>query len=330
MKKIILPFLLLVVFVSCSDDNTAYLNYESAPQDPEVVAEFMMNLSELNLYTGDLSNLLASEKTFVYEVNTPLFSDYAHKHRLISLPIGTSMEYIDNGFPNFPDNTVISKTFFYNNDERDLSLGKRIIETRVLIKKNGVWELGNYIWNDDQTEAILDESTTTTDVPVSYIDSEGTTNDVSYVVPSSQQCFDCHSNASNVTPIGPKLRTLNFNNQLENLIASNYLSNLEDPTLIATLPNWEDDTNYTLEERGRAYFDINCAHCHIDGGFCQFQSNLRLSYETSFDDSSIYNNRFSITSRMENYIPNFSMPLTGTTMIHTEGYALIRDYINSL
>jgi uncharacterized repeat protein (TIGR03806 family) len=330
MKKIILPIVLLVLFASCSDDNTAYLNYESAPQDPEVVAEFLDNLSELNLYSGDLNNLLASEKAFVYELNTPLFSDYAHKQRLLALPTGTSMTYIDDGFPSFPDNTVISKTFFYNNDERNLSMGKRIVETRVLIKKNGAWELGNYIWNDEQTDAILDVSSTTTDVPISYIDSDGTNIDISYVIPSSQQCFDCHNNANIVTPIGPKLRALNFNNQLENLISSNYLMNLDDPTLVTVLPNWKDETNYTLEERARAYFDVNCAHCHSDGGFCQFQSPLRLTYETPFNDSSIYNNRFSINARMENYIPNFSMPLIGTTLIHSEGYTLVRDYINSL
>ncbi len=170
----------------------------------------------------------------------------------------------------------------------------------------------------------------TTAVPISYIDSDGTSNDISYSIPSSQQCFDCHNNDNNVTPIGPELRTLNFNNQLENLIASNYLSNLDDPTLVTTLPNWEDDVNYSLEERARAYFDINCAHCHIAGGFCQFQSTLRLSYETPFDDSSIYNNRFSINARMENYIPNFSMPLIGTSLVHSEGYSLIQAYINSL
>ena len=316
--------------VSCaSDENTDYLNYVENTQQPLVVPVFLENLSELHLFTDELNNLTPNEHAFEYNINTPLFTDYAHKQRLIALPVGTSMEYIDNGFPYFPDNTLIAKTFYYNNDERDLSLGKKIVETRILIKTEGVWELGNYVWNEEQTDATLEESSTTTLVPVSYIDEEGNSNDVSYEIPSTQQCFDCHSNSGNVILIGPKLRSMNFNNQLENFISNNYLTNISDPITITTLPNWEDE-NYTLEERARAYFDINCAHCHSDGGFCQFQSTLRLSYETPFADSQIYERRSNIDTRMRTYDPFFSMPLIGTTMVHDEGYSLISDYLNSL
>lgn len=328
MKKLII--VLLILISSCaSDENTDYLNYVDNTSQPLVVPVFLENLSELNLFTDELNNLTPSEHAFEYYLNTSLFSDYAHKQRLIALPTGSSMEYIDDGFPFFPDNTLISKTFYYNNDERDLSLGKKIVETRILIKMNGVWELGNYIWNEEQTDAILDTSSTTTNVPLSYIDEDGNANDVSYVIPSSQECFDCHSNDNNITPIGPKLRSMNFNNQLENFISNNYLTNISDPSTITTLPNWEDE-NYTLEERARAYFDINCAHCHSDGGFCQFQSTLRFSYEIPFEDSQIYERRNSIDDRMMTYSPFYSMPLIGTTMVHDEGYTLIRAYLNSL
>ena len=61
------------------------------------------------------------------------------------------------GFRFFPDNTILTKTFYYYADERDPSLGKTIIETRVLIKKEGVWNIGNYVWNQAQTDAALDE-----------------------------------------------------------------------------------------------------------------------------------------------------------------------------
>jgi uncharacterized repeat protein (TIGR03806 family) len=315
---------------NCSATNTSMytdvMSFTTAA--PLVVPQFTTNLSDMFIYEGDLSDLNPSPYVFEYDLNTPLFTDYAHKQRLIALPPGTTMDYVDDGFPDFPDNTVITKTFYYLNDERDETQGKVIIETRVLIKVEGNWQLGNYKWNTNQTDAVLDD--TSTQVPVDYVDANGTTQNVNYVIPSAQQCFDCHNNASEVTPIGPKLRTMNFNNQLQEFIDAGHLGNLTDPSTVTVLPNWADDANYTLEERARAYFDVNCAHCHSDGGFCEFQSQLRLTYETPFAESYIQERSSSIDSRMRNYNETFSMPLIGTTMVHNEGYALISEYLNSL
>ena len=297
-----------------------------------VIAEYRTNLSELNLFTGDLGDLNPSIYAFEYDLNSRLFSDYAHKQRVIVLPIGEKLTYDGDGLPLFPENTLIAKTFFYNVDERDESLGKKIIETRILIKQNGNWELGNYKWNESQTDAILD--TDGGDVPTSWIDSDGDTNNITYKIPSSTDCFTCHQINGNATPIGPKLRTLNFSvngtNQLQALIDSDLLEGLSDPSTVSVLPDWTDTTNYTLEERTRAYLDINCAHCHIEGGYCELQSSLRLGYETSFDDSSIFSQRFQISARIANVIPGFSMPFIGTTIIHDEGVALIEEYLDTL
>lgn len=318
------------VKTNCSVTNTSmYTDVTSfTTAAPLVVPQFTTNLSDMYIYQGNLGDLNPSPYVFEYELNTPLFTDYSHKQRLIALPPGTTMEYVDDGFPDFPDNTVIIKTFFYLNDERDESLGKTIIETRVLIKIEGNWQLGNYKWNDDQSDAVLDD--TGSNVLVDYIDANGNTQNVDYAIPSAQDCFDCHSNSGDETPIGPKLRTMNFNNQLQDFIDAGHLGNLTDPSIVATLPDWSDNATYTLEERARAYFDVNCAHCHQEGGFCELQSILRLTYETPFADSYIFDRRFSIDNRMRNYNQGFSMPLTGTTMVHNEGYALITEYLNSL
>jgi len=313
----------------CSIDNSSMYSdvFNFTTSAPLVIPELLPNLSDLNLFAGNLNDLTPSSRAFEYNLNTPLFTDYAHKQRLIALPPGTTMDFVDNGFPDFPDNTVISKTFYYNNDERDESLGKTIIETRILIKINGVWELGNYKWNANQTDAVLDDMAHT--VPVSFIDDSGTTNTINYGVPSMQDCINCHNSSNIITPIGPKMRTMNFNNQLQDFINAGHLSNLSDPSSVTTLPNWED-TSYTIEERSRAYFDVNCAHCHSDGGYCEFQSELRLTYETPFAESMILERKGSIDNRMRNYNPGISMPLIGTSIVHSEGYDLIRQYLNSL
>lgn len=314
----------------CSNTNlsmqSGVFSFSTLP--PLVVPQFLPNLSDLNIYMGDLADLTPTVYAFNYELTTPLFTDYSHKQRLIMLPLGQSMQYVDNGFPDFPDGTVISKTFYYNFDDRDESLGRTIIETRLLIKINGNWELGNYHWNAEQTDAVL--ATESVTLPISFIDEDGESFDIDYIIPSQQDCFTCHSNAGSETPIGPKLRTMNLNNQLQELIELNYLQGVSDVSNISKLPDWTDAANYSREERARAYFDVNCAHCHSVGGYCEIESTLRLPYETAFDDTNIYNQRFSIMVRMENYIQGFSMPLIGTTFVHSEGYELIESYLNSL
>ena len=48
-----------------------------------------------------------------YDLNTPLFSDYAHKLRAVWLPTGTHARYSADGVFDFPVGTIISKTFYY-------------------------------------------------------------------------------------------------------------------------------------------------------------------------------------------------------------------------
>jgi len=319
----------------CSDGSL------SLPSDPvsfttqidPVVSEFVPALSLMNLYTN-LSELTINERAFEYYINTPLFSDYTEKQRIIALPENTSMTYIDNLLPDFPDNTVIAKTFYYNIDDRDESLGKTILETRILIKKNGVWQSGDYVWNANQTDAFLDPNGSTK--PVSYINSQGETVAVNYVIPSNQDCITCHQNYDEQYPIGPKLRSMNFNingvNQIQDFANKGYLSDAPDSNLIDALPNWED-TSFTLEERSRAYFDTNCAHCHQPGGYFDVTngySYLDLRYETPFSDTKIYEMRYNITFRMDTDLEGLSMPFIGTTIKHSEGFDLIEAFINTL
>ncbi|WP_299366535.1 hypothetical protein [Winogradskyella sp.] len=326
MKKY-LALVLIITLFSCNNDDDSTVPAE----DPLVVAEFRTNLSELNLFTGDLSDLNISSRAFEYTLNTPLFTDYAHKQRLIALPQNTSMQFNGDGLPIFPENTVIAKTFYYNTDERDLSLGRTIIETRILIKINGDWVTGDYKWNDEQTDAVLDLNGST--VPVTWIDADGVTNSTNYEIPSNTDCFTCHSTFNNSTPIGPKLRNLNFeingSNQLDNLISDQSLTGISSSSEVSSVVNWQD-TSASLESRARSYFDINCAHCHIPGGFCDDQSTLDLAYETSLEDSQIFERRSSISTRISVYNEGFSMPFIGTTLVHSEGIDLLQDYLDSL
>ncbi len=319
--------------VSNGDEVAASTN----PYRDDVVfakAEFLPTLSELQIFKGNPSELTVNSTTTEYSLITPLYSDYSHKFRTISLPEGTQMTYNGEGLLEFPDNTVISKTFYYFNDERNPSLGKQLIETRLLIKKNGLWNMGNYLWNDAQNEALF--GTAAPIVAVDWIDMEGNARSVDYKVPFSVNCTQCHNVKDLSRPIGPKARNLNFmfngKNQLQNFVDKGWLADAPAIAQIESIPDWAD-TSVALDARTRAYMDINCAHCHQPGGMQDASIGVRpdLRYETTYDDSHIFEFKADIRNRVatpSGFGP--SMPLVGRTQLHTEGVALIQEYIDSL
>ena len=300
---------------------------------PYAIPEFLPTLSELQLFEGNLADLKFIETVHEYEMSTPLFTDYSYKLRSISIPNGEYMLYNGDGLPIFPDNTILTKTFYYLFDERNPSLGRKIIETRILIKKNGIWNVGNYVWNEAQTEAFLDEGAHA--VPISWIDEAGNNRNINYLVPPQNLCFQCHVKNGSTVPVGPKLRAMNMvhngQNQLQYFKDKGLLVGAPDVSQIAVMPDWSDNT-VSLDERARAYLDVNCAHCHQAGGSynVNYGDTFDLSYDISFEDSNIYEVRVSIQDRMNTQIANYFMPLFGTTVIHTEGVDLINAYIDSL
>ena len=310
------------------NSNTVTLNTALVP------LEFLPNLSEMGVYSGDFSELTPAGDVQLYEINSTLFTDYAAKQRLVKLPEGTSMTYNNNDLlPLFPDNTIIAKTFYYNIDDRDPSLGQQIIETRILLKITGEWQVGNYIWNAAQTDASYTENGS--DVAITYIDLNGDTNSIDYVIPSATDCTICHNNNGNSRPIGIKLRNMNFvpsyigQNQIDYFKDIGILNGLFSSGDISLLPDWTDDTNYDIFERGRAYIDINCAHCHQPGGEVT-NFDLDFRYETLFDDSGIYANRGEIEERIQSTTPTYRMPQLGRSIVHAEAVTMLLEYLQAI
>jgi len=229
-----------------------------------------------------------------YDLNTPLFTDYAHKLRTIWMPKGTSARYHPTDTFDFPVGTVISKTFYYpraadgkfgdvaRNDDysRDFAgqgldmANVRLIETRILVHRKDGWAAIPYVWNDAQTEATL--ARTGAVLPLTLVGADNAREDFNYVVPDESQCQSCHAQDwidRKVHPIGPKARHINKDyhyaggagNQLAHLAKLGYLDGLPAPADIPRDANWED-THAPLDARARAYLDINCGHCHNANG----------------------------------------------------------------
>jgi hypothetical protein len=85
---------------------------------PSKVHGVKTRLSEYAFFEGNISALSPAANVFSYEVNAPLFSDYAEKARFIYLPPGQSMEYSAEQAFECPTGAVIIKKFYYWNDTR--------------------------------------------------------------------------------------------------------------------------------------------------------------------------------------------------------------------
>ena len=329
--------LIAILMVSCKSDDNGFVPVDDVDPGPVAPLVFETNLSEMGLYSGDLSNLAPAEDVHLYDLNSRLFTDYAHKQRLVRMPEGEAMQYNGNSLlPVYPDNTIISKTFYYYEDESNTSSNKIIIETRVLIKTEGTWKLGNYIWNSNMTEAVYSNDAVT--VPVSYLDAEGITQEIQYQVPSNEDCITCHHIYEVIVPIGPKLRAMNFNpnneettiNQLQHFINLGLLEGLTNVSDIDVLADWEDEANFDILERGRSYIDVNCAHCHQPGGFVPTGFLLDFRFETEFSETGIYARRGQIEDRVQSTTPVYMMPQIGRSIVHDEGVAMLLEYLEAI
>lgn len=283
-------------------------------------------LSDYNIFTGEPAALNPGNGFHLYELATGLFTDYAEKQRLIKVPANQTLTAVNDGLPQFPNGTILVKTFYYFNDKRNASKGKRIIETRILIKNNGQWMAGTYAWNKEQTDAVLVTGRQKT--TVSWIDDKANNKTIAYQIPSAKDCGACHGNNNTIMPIGLKVRNLNRDvsrnntslNQLQYLQDAGIM-NAVNPDRFSKLPAWQNDT-YSISERVRAYLDVNCAHCHSSTGSCA-RSDVRFAWEIPMADTRIAAKK----DRIANLMAKGRMPRIGTTAVDEEALALIKKYL---
>lgn len=294
---------------------------------------FLPVLSGYKFFKGNLANLSPAKGTELYELTSHLFVDYAEKQRLIRLPPGTKMIFKGNGLPDFPDGTILVKTFYYYKNKRHPSHGKKIIETRLIMKKKSQWKVATYQWNVLQTEANL--ISTGTDENVSWIDANDKKKSALFHIPSNDECSVCHKSNGADIPIGLKLRNMNFNvlrngntiNQIRYFQKIGWLDSVNIGT-VTSLPNWED-TQYSIDKRARTYLEMNCAHCHNAKGSAS-DSGLFLEGELSIDSTKILLKKEEILNRMQSVDKDTRMPNLGTSIIDVEGLELIKQYVKGI
>ena len=225
--------------------------------DPQVVLpspeDYPQRLSEWRMVWRDGDGLQVNGEARVYDLNMPLFSDYALKLRTLYLPEGTTATWHPYESFDFPVGTIVTKTFFYPIQEKGHSLKEsghtltrhsnwsgapgeisfkthRIVETRLLVRQPHGWDALPYVWEGE--DAFL--SLTGKVLPLTLDE-----DNFAYVVPSRNECGSCHitnHTDKRVQPIGLKARHLDrtspteaeTSNQLSAMVAQGWLSGIPD------------------------------------------------------------------------------------------------------
>lgn len=346
---------LLILLLSCTPQKPEVtVVEEELPGSINVASLGKPTLSAYGFFKGDLKNLEPAAGVVHYELNAPLFSDYAYKKRFIFFPEGTFANYSADDVLDFPEGTVLIKNFYYPADFRKPDENMRLLETRLLILENGTWKALPYIWNDEQTEAYLDVSGRHLEVGWTHYDGQKRT--INYSIPNMNQCKGCHLRGDKVMPIGPTARQLNGpirgqqKNQLEHLAELKLLRHLPPINAIPRLVDY-DNTAEQLNARARAWLEVNCAHCHRPDGPAK-TSGLHLladtknPYELGIGKAPVAAGRGSgglnydivpgkpkqsiLYYRISSTDPGIMMPELGKQLVHEEGVALIRDWITQL
>jgi len=356
LPKIAIIILLLQTVLSCSEDNNPATDdgYEPTPISPVVLnidAYPFNTLSEYRFFEGDMKAQDPAIGVIAYEPISTLFTDYAKKKRFVWMPSDVKASYsTDNEIINFPVGTILIKTFYYTNVQPGNTT--RIIETRLMLRKEDDWHFADYIWNDDQTEATFSLEGSFTNVD--FIEN-GVVKNTNYRIPSEVECFTCHKLQTSSVPIGVKPQNLNSNynypegslNQLQKLINEGYLEN-NIPTTINTVVKWSDETQ-PIDLRVRSYIDINCAHCHSELSHCDYRP-VRFAFDETENETNLgvcvdpdtnipgmidivtpsLKERSVMYYRINTTAEEFRMPLLGRSIIHEEAVSLIGQWIDSL
>lgn len=334
---------LLMLLAACSA--------EQGPHASVILAdEPAPKLSDYGFFATANAGAAVSEGVRPYDLVNALFSDHAAKHRYVYVPNGQSAAYEPDSVFDFPVGSVLIKTFAFAPDMRDPALNERWIETRLLIHKPEGWVAYPYIWNAEQTEAVY--SPVGGRQKVETISPEGQALSINYAVPNRNQCKECHRVGDALMPIGPKARNLNHVgpagvNQLADWTERGILTGA--PAAPPSVPAAYGDA--PLDERARAWLDVNCAHCHRAGGSAS-NSGFFLDWNEKNPTGwgvhkrptaaghAAGDNMFVIEPghpeqsillyRMESTEPGVMMPELSRTVIDPHSIELIREWIAAM
>jgi glucose/arabinose dehydrogenase/mono/diheme cytochrome c family protein len=167
--------------------------YTLVPNTDAPAANFPRRLSESGLFENVAKHAM-KPGVIPYSVNAPFWSDGLHKERFLAIPSKEPIDFKRSRGWDFPDRTVIVKSFALEAEEGNPA-SRKWVETRFLTKQGTEWFGYTYLWNDAGTDAEL--------LPAGGLDKKFVvktpTGDREQVwhYPSRAECMVCHSRAAN-------------------------------------------------------------------------------------------------------------------------------------
>lgn len=369
-NKVLLLLVFFLIFTilhtSCTNQGDEYTPVSPVVVDLTQVP--YPKLSDYKFFEGDIKLQNPSFNVIPFAPASSLFTDYAHKKRFVWIPEGASATYDgDNKVLNLPIGAALIKTFYYDNVQPLNTT--RIIETRVMIRKATGWIFAEYVWNDDQTEAFLDMAGSYTaiswkdDNNIIKSANYRIPTEVQCITCHKAKTVINGVDVNVYVPIGIKPQNLNYNynygmyskNQLTKWIELGYLeNNFSLPAPENTVVDYNDSSK-PISLRARSYVDSNCSHCHQTDRHCDYRP-MRFAFSETGNANGLANmgvcvatsdmqdfpaglskvvapanvNKSMLYYRINTTNESYRMPLHGRTIIHEEGVALMRDWINSL
>ena len=327
----------------------------SNPEPPALISQTgtFQSLADLTPVSGLLP----------YDVNTPLFSDYAKKSRWFAIPNnGTHntdaerIRYSEDGNWEFPIGAVLVKHFDLATDELNPSAVRRL-ETRFMVRgSDGEYFGFTYRWRPDGSDADL--LSDALDETIAIRKSDGSIVNQTWHYPSRTECFSCHTAASGYV-IGPRTRQMNRDftypstgrteNQCETLQHLGIFTPGIDPNLLPGVLTSApiDDPSHSLQKRALSYIDSNCSYCHQPGGNAHANFDARLFTAPGAQGmvDAVPNNDLGISGarvvapqdisrsvlyHRTNLIGSGAMPPLAKSTVDSAAIALLEDWINSI
>ncbi len=266
--------------------------------DKDAISNFPRKLTDSGLYDSVKGHIVKAG-VVPYSVNASFWSDGLHKERFIALPAGEGISPTRNRGWNFPNQTVIIKSFALEETEGDAA-SRKWVETRFMTKQAGEWYGYSYIWNDEGTDATLvDAAGMDRTFKVKTATGE---REQKWHYPSRAECMVCHSRAQNYV-LGLCELQLNKDHTYANGRTDNQLRAFEHagmykidwlsevkggldattkpqadqrepkPGSLLTRPLTDPkrlvdpyDAKQDLTARARSWLHANCSSCHIEAG----------------------------------------------------------------
>jgi putative heme-binding domain-containing protein len=318
---------------------------------------FPRRLSETGLFAS-VKDHTPAPGVIPYTINAEPWADHAVAERLLAVPgLGRLGVYEKQNLQIghvkgewiFPPDTVLTRTVSLALDRGNPATRRRL-ETQVLHRDGDTWRAYNYLWNDEQTDAVLSGPEGSDRVlTIRDQNQPGGRVKQTWHLAGRTECLVCHTTRAG-SVLGFNLAQMNRPcDGTDQLRALEHLGLFEQP-LPDPLPRLPSpfDPKENLETRARAYLHANCAHCHRrgGGGTAPFELLYNLSLKKTFlvgsrPSQGTFNihgaetvapgdpYRSVLYYRMAKLGPG-RMPHAGSTVVDEKGLGLIHEWIRRL